>query len=83
LLTDQLKHRRRPQDTYILRSELNSLIDGDLNANPLHLRPDPTHFIELLNKVGRKELSSLFFVHLLDAYKEYSVQSIEEQDPTR
>jgi len=71
------------QNTHILLSELNGLIDGDLNANPLDLRPDPTHFIELLNRVGRKELSSLFFVHLLDAYKEYSAQFIEEQDPTR
>lgn len=67
----------------MLLSELNTLIDGDLNSNPLNLRPDPTHFTELLYKVGRKELSSLFFVHLLDAYKEYSVQSIEEEDPTR
>jgi hypothetical protein len=58
-------------------------MDGDLNANPLNLRPDPTHFTELLYNSRRKELSSLFFVRLLDAYREYSVQSIEEQDPTR
>ena len=53
----------------------------DINANILHLRPDPMEFVGYLKSVGRVDISSDIFVKLLEAYQEARRDS--EADPTK
>jgi hypothetical protein len=47
--------------------------DGELgdtqDDNPLSLRPNPTHFAELLKSLERKDVASALFVRILNEYQ--------------
>ena len=47
--------------------------DGDLgdeeDDNPLSLRPNPSHFAQLLQSLERKDVSSALFIKVLNEYQ--------------
>ncbi|KAH0587531.1 hypothetical protein H2248_006313 [Termitomyces sp. 'cryptogamus'] len=53
----------------------------NINSNILGLYPDPSHFVQLLKTVNRADISSDFFVRLLEAYRDQ--KNDEGGDPTR
>lgn len=53
----------------------------DVDANILDLRPDPTIFVRYLKSLDRVDISSEFFVRLLEAYRE--TKSDTDSDPMR
>lgn len=53
----------------------------DFDSNLLDLRPDPVHFVRFLKSVDRTDVSSEFFVKLLETYRDAKVNS--EVDPIR
>jgi hypothetical protein len=53
----------------------------DVDANFLGLRPDPTHFVELLKSLDRPDVASEVFVRLLEGYRDLKADS--ESDPLR
>ena len=66
-----------PED--LRRAEENGELDPD--ANLLDLRPDPAHFIRYIKSLDRVDLSSEFFVRLLEAYRE--IKAERDGDPMR
>lgn len=61
------------------RAEENGELDPD--ANLLDLRPDPAHFVRYIKSLDRVDLSSEFFVRLLEAYRE--IKAERDGDPMR
>ncbi|KAG6817465.1 hypothetical protein H0H87_008633 [Tephrocybe sp. NHM501043] len=55
--------------------------DYDLNSNILSLYPDPNHFVKFLKTFDRADISSDFFVKLLEAYRDRNID--DDEDPTR
>lgn len=53
----------------------------DVNANILHLRPDPVHFVRYLKALNRSEVTGQIFVGLLESYRE--AKSVSGADPMR
>ncbi|KAG6873310.1 hypothetical protein C0995_000463 [Termitomyces sp. Mi166 len=52
-----------------------------INSNILGLYPDPIHVVQLLKTIDRADISSDFFVKLLEAYRDR--RNDEDEDPTR
>ncbi|EKM59775.1 uncharacterized protein PHACADRAFT_114971 [Phanerochaete carnosa HHB-10118-sp] len=53
----------------------------DVDANILHLRPDPKHFVAFLKSLDRSDVVSDLFVRLLESYRES--KAAHEADPMR
>ncbi|KAG6854762.1 hypothetical protein C0991_001189 [Blastosporella zonata] len=55
--------------------------DYSLESNILGLYPDPNHFVQFLKTIDRADISSDFFVKLLEAYRDQKTD--DDEDPTR
>lgn len=53
----------------------------DADANILHLRPDPVHFVRYLKSIDRPDVTSDIFVKLLEAYR--GSKGTSDSDPMR
>lgn len=53
----------------------------DVDANILHLRPDPVHFVTFLKSLDRSDVVAELFVRLLEAYRE--CKATVDADPMR
>jgi hypothetical protein len=53
----------------------------DVDANFLGLRPDPSHFFDILKSLDRPEVASEVFVRLLEGYRNLKADS--ESDPLK
>lgn len=86
-LIEQIVHICRPQNTSLSlltpedlrRAERTGELDFD--SNILDLRPDPAHFVRFIKSIDRTDVSSDFFVKLLETYREAKASG--EVDPIR
>jgi hypothetical protein len=55
--------------------------DFDVDANLLHLRPDPLAFVTYVKSIRRPDIASDLFVRLLESYQSSKVDNTS--DPLR
>ena len=61
------------------KAEENGALDVD--ANFLHLRPDPVHFVAFLKSLDQPDAASEIFIRLLEGY--WKLKSDHDGDPLR
>ncbi|KAF7288240.1 RTP1-C1 domain-containing protein [Mycena chlorophos] len=81
-LEDRIFRSEEPEKPATLDLLTPSDEDIDIDTNILGLYPDPVHFVGFLKTLQRADVSSDFFLRLLDEYRR-SKRTRDEDDPTK